>query len=184
MGDNIEELALIRKMEAIPNKNQITSYLAGKQISKLDVDAIDISGFVLASEEWGEYCRNIANKIPMGSWRVALLEPDSQGAVIRANESTVWRGNLQKLNDNIHERSRRIEKLAKELGIKLDIQYYDSIPVTRYMKVDHIVFESYYPHDKTGAKTPILILPEESILRKRVEKEFAVLWMKLCRDKK
>ena len=173
--NEIDEIELLHSIEVVENKKQIVSYLeTNRCVKAIDVDAIDISGYVLASPEWRNYCER--NTLPAGRWRVALLKPGSKGAEVRAKESTVWRGDLEKLNQNIEERSARIVTLAKDIGADLEIRYYESIPITRYMKVDQTVFESYYPADRTGADINILVLPRDCILRKRVEKEFDVLW--------
>lgn len=173
----MDEQSLIHQIEVIQNKKKIIPYLIGRNdIKNLNVDAIDISGYVLASDAWREYCIERCSVIAAGKWRIALLKPNSKGAIVRAKESTVWRGDVDMLNRNIEERSQRIRELAEEIGADLDIRFYESIPVTRYMKVDQIVFESYYPHDSTGANTSVLILPTGSVVRMRVEKEFDVLW--------
>lgn len=173
----MDEQRLIHQIEVIQNKKIIVPYLMSRNdINNIKVDVIDISGYVLASEAWRKYCIERCSDTPVGKWRIALLKPTSKGAVIRAKESTVWRGDVDMLNRNIEERSQRIRKLAEVIGADLEIRFYESIPVTRYMKVDQVVFESYYPHDCTGANTSVLILPVGSVVRKRVEKEFEVLW--------
>ena len=162
--------------DEITCKGKIVEYLKKEKICSVvpNIDAIDISGALLASNEWRNYCKEL---MPSNSiWRVALLRPDSYGAQIRAKESTVWRGAVDMLNLRIQERTERIFDLGKELDIKVQIRYYESVPVTRYMRLEHCFLESYYPSDCTGANTPLYVLTEGSVLQKRVEKEFSTLW--------
>lgn len=162
--------------DEIACKGKIVEYLKKEKICNFvpNVDAIDISGAVLASDAWRNYCEEL---MPSDSiWRVALLRPDSYGAQIRANESTVWKGAVDMLNYRIQERTERIFELGKKLNINVQIRYYERVPVTRYMRLDHCFLESYYPADCTGANIPLYVLVEGSVLQKRVEKEFNILW--------
>ncbi len=160
-------------------KAKIVEYLReNKLLDRIpDLDAIDISGAVLAGSKWCDYCRELLPS--QAIWRIALLEPDSYGAKIRARESTVWKGEVDMLNERIRERSGRIAELGRELGITVEIKYYQNVPVTRYMRLGSCYMESYYPMDCTGANTPLYVLAEGSILQKRVEKEFEMLWQSI-----
>lgn len=164
-------------VDLLENKFAVTPYLKSLPITSVpSADVIDVSGAMLASNEWAELCRDLDT--PRGVvWRVLLLAPDSRAARWRAAESSVWRGDVDALNSAIIDRSAAIAALAQEIGVSLDMRYrHDSVSVTRYMRFDEVVLESYYPSNSTGRDTPIAILPGTSVLADRARKEFAVAW--------
>jgi len=166
------------EVHTLENKSFVVNYLYQLGLHEIpDCDIIDVSGAVLASDSWAEFCNQLNPRAAV--WRVALLRPDSAGAHTRANESTVWCGDVDHLNEAIRTRSECINRLASRLGITAEIRYYSDIPVTRYMQIAGVSFESYYPPDSTGASTEISILPCGSVLALRVAKEFAVLWQRI-----
>jgi hypothetical protein len=139
------------------------------------VDVIDVSGAVLATPDWAEYVA-ASDQARLGRWRVLLLEPGSSGAAVRAQESTVWAGDQPRMEAEIRRRSTAIADLARRFSVDCEIRYYASVPVSRYMRIGDLVYQSYYPADRTGRDVPIIALHPGGILDARARKEFEVLW--------
>ncbi|MGY4767732.1 hypothetical protein ACXC9Q_12515 [Kribbella sp. CWNU-51] len=163
------------QIELLRDKYAMIGYLRDQGVREMaDIDAIDISGAVLASPEWAAFAWSLERRPAI--WRLMLLRPGSEGARIRAGESTVWRGNQELLEDAIRTRANQIRMLAKEVSAELEIRWYDGTPVSRYVRFDEHLFQSYYPADRTGQDLPLAILGSGSILGERARKEFTVRW--------
>ena len=119
----------------LTNKFQVTPYLQSLQMQVVpNADVIDVSGALMASEEWRDFCRRMPGA-ENATWRILLLAPVSQAARARAIESSVWNGDFEALRSAIVDRSRAIETLALELGVRLEIRYRTSMPVPRIRRL-------------------------------------------------
>jgi len=158
---------IITNRKAIPR-----DMLDAVQVAEIDV--IDIAGTAQVSDDFVTILTRSGAAADVRV-RILLLDPYGQAATVRANESDYWNGDDTAMREKI---SRNAEKLA---GMSLDrvsieVRFYDEVPVSRFVRADGIVYQSYYPSSSSGKNVPIVRLDAEEVLAQRAIREFDVLW--------
>lgn len=163
-----------RAVPLIANRKAIPEHLSSIRNVVRHVDVLDVAGAAQVGDAWLSLLRR--SRTAGVTVRVLLLDPDGTWATARARESTRWRGDDAGLRRKLHRNIGQLSQSAADNGFALEIRVYDELPVSRYVRADDVVYQSYYPSNSSAKDLAIAVLDRTSVLAERAEREFEVMW--------
>jgi hypothetical protein len=166
--------------ELVTDRKALPAHALARLDSLRHIDVIDVAGAAQVGEPWQHMLRDLgAESVHM---RVLLLDPDGDAAHLRAAESTRWQGDDAGLRAKIRRNVSRLHVLPDYLNVDVAVRVYDDLPVSRYVRLDHLVYQSVYPSNESAKGKPLAVVTAESVLGQRALREFEVMWTALSRD--
>lgn len=168
-------LGYLDSVPLVPHRKAVPADLASRLTGTVRaVDVIDVAGAAQVTDEWRDMLRNEGDgdEVVM---RVLLLDPEGKAATARARESTRWQGDDQGLRAKIRRNIERLYTLTPS-HVRLTVRVYDELPISRYVRVDDIAYQSVYPPDLSAKSIPLAVLDSASMLGRRAAREFEALW--------
>jgi hypothetical protein len=141
-----------------------------------EVDVIDVAGAAQVGSKWRALLD--APRTHPVRMRILLLDPDGTSVVDRARESTRWQGDHEGMRSRIRRNLGLLHAAAAELGAGVDlrVRLYDELPVSRYVRVDETVYQSYYPSGESAKDVPLAVLGAADMLGQRAMRDFDAVW--------